>query len=249
MSEAVLYSLEGETVTLTLNRPEQLNALGHDLVEGLHAGLSCAEADNVRHIIINAAGKGFSGGLDLSRLSEQSDADLLFQLVRIEQLLQRIRHSPCSTLALVHGACYGAAADLVLCCRDRIATTDARFLMPGLRFGVVLGTQRLRDVVGEASAYFLLNRHQPFTAAEAREHGFITGIASTAQWPEEITRVIKSVSGFAASAYANRVSSLTPDTRAEDMQALVSSVIGSTGNESIKARLQDYVAVMKARRS
>ena len=185
MTDAVLFELENDTATLTLNRPEQMNALGDALVQGLNAGLDRARDEQARQVVFKAAGRGFSGGLDLSGLDDASDGDVLLRLVRIEQLLQRIRHLPVATVAMVHGACYGAAADLVLCCRYRIATADTRFLMPGLRFGIVLGSRRLRDVLGEPAAYQLLDRVKPFSASEAQETGFVTCLLYTSPSPRD----------------------------------------------------------------
>jgi enoyl-CoA hydratase/carnithine racemase len=248
----VVVSEENTCVSITLNQPSRLNALSAELVDELHQALDQAldhaldqpRASSARLVLFRAAGKGFSGGLDLSALDNESDGDLLLRLVRIEQLLQRVRHANIATAALVHGACYGAAADLVLACRTRIATADARFLMPGMRFGIVLGTRRLRDTVGERAAYQLLDRSAPFKADEALETGFITQIAAEDEWPQVIEQTLKNISGFSASAYAHRVASLTPDTRAADMNALVSSI----ADGSIRARMRDYVETVNAER-
>ncbi len=241
MTKSILYSLQNKVATLTFNEPSQLNSFGRALVEGLHQRLDQATQDNARVIVFRAEGKGFSGGLDLSGLEDESDGDLLLRLVRIEQLLQRIRHLSSSTLALVHGACYGAAADLVLACRVRVATSDARFLMPGLRFGIVLGTQRLRDTVGEPAAYRLLDRSNPFTAAEAMQSHFLTNIAEQEDWQPIIDQHMLDLSQVSAEAYANRVSQLTPDTRSSDMAALVNSM----AHGSIKLRISEYAAMIK----
>ena len=194
--------------------------------------------------MFQANGKGFSGGLDLSCLDTESDGDLLFRLVRIEQVLQRVRHASCATAVFVHGACYGAAADLVLACRTRVAATDARFLMPGMRFGIVLGTRRLRDTLGEGAAYQLLDRLTPFKSDEALATGFVSRIAEKANWPSIVDETQLGLSGFSARAYSHRVASLTGDTRANDMQALVASI----ADGSIKARMRHYVELVNTER-
>lgn len=244
MNPPILVSKERDCATITLNKPEQLNALDSELVDGLHSALDSLQTSAPKLVIFKANGKGFSGGLDLSGLDNESDGDLLFRLVRIEQLLQRVRHASYATAVMVQGACYGAAADLVLACRTRVAANNARFLMPGMRFGIVLGTRRLRDTLGEKNAYQLLDRISPFKAQEALAAGFITRLAEIDEWPDVEKQLLKDISGFSKSAYANRVSSLTPDTRASDMQALVTSI----ADGSIKARMVDYVAQVSAER-
>ena len=237
------YSLTGGVATITLNDSNRLNCFSAQLVNELHSALDKAEADfanadSIRHLVFKAAGKGFSGGLDLSGLDNESDADLLLRLVRIEQLLQRVRHHGGSTMALVHGACYGAAADLVLACQSRIATKDARFLMPGMRFGIVLGTRRLRDTLGEKTAYQLLDRLKPFKAEEALATGFVTSIAEQSDWDNIVQNNVCLLGQYTPEAYATRMQALTPDTRDMDLAALVKSVTDG----SIKQRIAAYVS-------
>lgn len=240
MSSLVDYSAADNVATITLNDPDRLNCFSQQLVNQVHDALDYAENDSVRHVVFRAQGKGFSGGLDLSGLDNETDADLLLRLVRIEQLLQRLRHHSSSTMALVHGACYGAAADLVLSCRSRVATSDARFLMPGMRFGIVLGTGRLRDTLGEAVAYRLLDRLKPFGAEEGLKTGFVTAVAEQREWNKVISENVTLLSQYTPQAYNTRMQVLTPDTRASDMTALVASVTDG----SIKQRMQAYVNSM-----
>ena len=242
MTESVIFTQKGDIASVVLNQSSNLNAFGTDLVEGLHATLDQAEQQQAKFWVLKANGKGFSGGLDLSGLESETDGDLLLRLVRIEQLLQRVRHSSLHSCVMVHGACYGAAADLVLCCRFRVSSPDARFLMPGLRFGIVLGTRRLRDTLGETAAYRLLNRQTPFKANEALETGFLNAVADQSGWDQLIQEQVHRLSIFDQSSIADRVSSLTPDTRDADMTALVTSVL----NGSIKLRMQQYVAEVSA---
>jgi len=116
--------------------------------------------------------------------------------------------------------------------------------MPGLRFGIVLGTRRLRDTIGEVNAYQLLDRIKPFNAEEACETGFITQLAEVENWTDVVNNAHRNLAGFSNIAYANRTNSLTPDTRASDMQALVTSI----AEGSVKQRMLDYVSEVKAER-
>lgn len=243
---AALYSEENGCATVTFNRPAQLNAMSAELVTALHAALDQAEASSsVKQVVFRADGKAFSAGLDLSAIDTETDGDIMLRLVHIEQLLQRVRHARFATVACVNGACYGAAADLVLACRTRIASSDATFLMPGMRFGIVLGTRRLHDTLGERAAYQLLDRLTPFALPQALATGFITESAEAHEWPTVIGTALQNISAFSSSAYALRVASLTPDTRDADMNALVTSIAAG----SIKDRLRSYVESVKADRA
>jgi len=66
----------------------------------------------------------------------------VLRFVRIEMLLQAVATSPARTVALAHGKVFGAGADLFACCHHRIAAAGTTFRMPGLKFGLMLGTRR-----------------------------------------------------------------------------------------------------------
>ena len=241
MTKLVNYELSDNVATVTLNDPDRLNCFSAQLVNELHEALDRTIDDDAQHLVFRAQGKGFSGGFDLSGIEQETDGDLLLRLVRIEQLLQRVRHYNGSTTALIHGACYGAAADLVLACRTRVATATVRFLMPGMKFGIVLGTRRLRDTLGEVNAYQLLDRRKPFNAEEALRTGFVSAVLEQDQWQEFLTDHLDVLNQYTSRAYAQRMQQLTPDTRDSDMAALV----GSVTDGSIRKRLQAFVASMK----
>ena len=236
------FSFDACIARITLQREEKLNAFDHNLVEGLHHALDQAETQKARLIVFEAAGKGFSGGLDLSNLDTQSDGDLLLRVVRIEQFLQRVHHNQAATLALVHGSCFGAAADLVLACDARVAAPNARFRMPGAHFGLILGTRRLSDKVGEKNARCLLLSDTPFDAETARKTGFVTAIESPEHWPDHVNNLAKRICQLSPGTYSRLSARLIHDSRSEDMAALIESVTDG----SIKSRMIDYQARMLA---
>ena len=145
---AVIITHHNGVTSCTLNRPDKLNALNADMVEGLLQAMKEATAKDSQLVVFQGAGRAFCAGFDLSDLADMSDADLLFRFVRIETLLQAIYTARMPTLALVHGRCFGAGADIVASCSQRIASADSSFRMPGLQFGIVLGTRRLAALIG-----------------------------------------------------------------------------------------------------
>ncbi|MEQ1714110.1 MAG: enoyl-CoA hydratase/isomerase family protein, partial [Hyphomicrobium sp.] len=140
MSDSLIVARSGHRTMLTLNRPERVNALDAALVEALLAALASAARDGTRIVVFRGAGKGFSAGFDFSGLDAQSDGDLVLRFIRLEQMLQAVWSAPFVTMAIAHGPCFGAAADLVAASTIRIASDDTGFRMPGLRFGIALGT-------------------------------------------------------------------------------------------------------------
>ena len=96
----------GTTLTLTLERPEKMNALSGALVEALLAELEEAHVDGTRLVVFRGEGKNFSAGFDFSDYESQSEGDLLLRFTRVEQLLQMVHFAPFTVvgLALATGA-------------------------------------------------------------------------------------------------------------------------------------------------
>ncbi len=171
---------------LTLDRPDKRNALSADLVEALIQAVDEAERQQISLLVLRGEGKNFSAGFDFTDVEQHSEGDLLLRFVRIETLLQKLTYSPCATLALAHGQNFGAGVDLLAACRTRIADAQALFRMPGLQFGLALGTRRLAQIVGAQQAHALLATSQTFDAARALEMGFVQEIRSPQDWPARI---------------------------------------------------------------
>ena len=175
---------------LTLNRPENRNALSSDLVEALLISVQSAHAQQVPLLVLQGAGSNFSAGFDFTDFEQQSEGDLLLRFVRIEQLLQAVAYGPSTTLVLAHGTNFGAGVDLIAACRHRVATPASRFRMPGLQFGLALGTRRLAQRIGEAHAYRVLETSLLFDGAEALAMGLVQTLADTTQWPQQLETAI-----------------------------------------------------------
>src|SRR5688572_31115635 len=125
-----------------------------------------AGGDGTRLLILDGAGNHFCAGFDFTDYQNASDGDLALRFIRIETLLQALYHAPYETLALAHGRVFGAGADLVASCGVRVAAPDTAFRLPGLRFGVVLGTRRLASRIGTDNARDVLSASRTFDAEE-----------------------------------------------------------------------------------
>jgi len=238
MSAAVDVQVDDGTWTITLGRPEKLNALDAATVDALLVEVEKANARGARLLVLRGAGRSFCAGFDLSNLEDQSEADLLLRFVRIELLLQAIATSPARTLALAHGKVFGAGVDLVAACRHRVAAPDARFRMPGLKFGLVLGTRRFAEIVGHETARKVLEESSSFGVDEARAMHFIHDVADAGTWDSVIAAAGKTASNLDDTARGDlyrAVSTLQPDT---DLATLVRSA----ARPGLKQRLMRYAA-------
>jgi enoyl-CoA hydratase len=222
MSE-LLVETSGSVVTLTLNRPEKMNALSGSLVDALIEAIDAAEKRGTSLLVMRGEGRNFSAGFDFGGFEEQSEGDLVLRFVRIEQLLQKLYHAPFDTLALAHGKNFGAGVDIICSCSRRIATQGASFQMPGLKFGLVLGTRRYAARVGNGLARRVLQEGIAFTSTEALTSGFLTGVVDQGEWAADIAAATRAAEALPADAKARLFAATTPDTRDADMAELVRS--------------------------
>ena len=165
---------------LRLQRPERGNALGPMLVEGLISAASEAFANaSVHTLVLQGEGRHFCTGFDLSDLATLSDADLLLRLVRIETLLAMLWHAPIRTVAQAKGRTWGAGADLLVACEQRLVGSDTTLRFPGAQFGLVLGTRRLAERIGADAARALVLEGGELDATQALALGLASRITDS----------------------------------------------------------------------
>jgi enoyl-CoA hydratase/carnithine racemase len=226
-----------DTWTLTLNRPDKRNALSATLVESLILGIEQAHQSGARLIVIKGEGKNLSAGFDFSGVEQQSEGDLLLRFVRIETMFQMLINSPAQTLCFAHGRNFGAGVDLFAACRERVSTADSSFYMPGLKFGLVLGTHRLASLVGNTAAQQLLLRAGPFLADEAQACGLVTQIAAQEAWAQ-----VTSDARITASALEQRTQEhLCQVLRGDHADQSLAALVRSASHPGLKARIASYL--------
>jgi enoyl-CoA hydratase/carnithine racemase len=230
---------DGGVWTLTLSRPEKRNALSAELVERLSDAVARAHAGAARVLVFRGEGKNFSAGFDFSGVEGESEGDLLLRFVRIEELLQAVAASPCLTVGLAHGRNFGAGVDLLAACRVRVAAADATFRMPGLRFGLVLGTRRFAAIVGGERARRILEAASTFDAGEAQEMGFVHRIVERDGWPEAIGAAGETAAPSALDD-VTRASLYRVLSRADD-NADLADLVRSAARPGLKARIAAYL--------
>ena len=237
MSDELEVHTRERTWTFTLNRPQKLNALNAGLVDALIDAVARAHEAQARLLVFRGAGKSFSAGFDLSDLEAQSEGDLVLRFARIEMLLQAIAASPAQTMALAHGKVFGAGVDLFAVCRHRIATAEAVFRMPGLKFGLVLGTRRFGDIVGHERARRVLEQTSSFSAPEAEAMGFATHLADTADWD----RLIQGAESAAEALDDDTRSTLYRVLRRDEDDRDLATLVRSAARAGLKSRLKRYL--------
>jgi len=222
---------------ITLARPEKMNALSEELVEALIAAVDAAHARDDDLIVFRGAGRNFSAGFDFGGVDEQSEGDLLLRFVRLEILLQKVARSPALTLALAHGKNFGAGVDLFAACMLRVAAPDSTYRMPGLKFGLLLGTRRFAALVGADAARDVLTHTRTFDANEAKTLGFATDICAPEDWDDCIAHARTSAQALSTQARRQLYAALAPETADADLALLARSA----AQPGLKARIRAYL--------
>lgn len=155
--ETVEYQREGSLALITLNRPDKHNAIDAAMMQELAAALDAAEADEaVRAVVLHGAGRSFSSGFQIGTL-DRSSPDAVRRGLRADfDLILRFWDSPKPTVAAVHGYCLGGAFELALACDTTVASADALFGEPELKFGSGIVALLLPWVTGPKQAKQIL---------------------------------------------------------------------------------------------
>ena len=179
----VLVEQRGRALVVTLNRPEQANALSQALVEQLgELGRRLHAHSDVRVIILTGAGeRNFCAGADLKERQRMSDEDVRRMLRLYRTCLGWIETCKIPTIAAINGAALGGGLELALMCDLRVAVPDAKLGLPETSLGVIPaagGTQRLPRLIGEARAKELILLCPRIDAAQALHYGLINRVCA-----------------------------------------------------------------------
>src|SRR5580692_7148180 len=231
-TDTLLLDRDGPVATLTINRPDRLNAVTFAMFSRLPALLAEAEAmDGIRVLVVRGAGrKSFSAGADISefetaRTTPQQAAVYDNAVLAAEEALARF---PAPTIAAIHGHCYGGGCALALACDLRFASSGARFAITPAKLGIVYplrATKRLIDAVGPSRAKFILMSGLDIDAARAAAIGLVDEVDDD---------VDAAVSDFAAI-----VAGRSGVTQRAVKQTVARVLDGATADDDAQAALRD----------
>jgi 2-(1,2-epoxy-1,2-dihydrophenyl)acetyl-CoA isomerase len=189
----VEVSFEAGVLTITLNRPDVLNALNREVHQGIFDALERARADDaVRAVVITGAGRGFCVGQDLQEFAGGAGdvAQNLRENYHRNVLAIRALDKP--VIAAVNGAAAGAGMSLALACDVRIASRSASFVPAFIKIGLIPdsgGTWLVRRLLGAARAFEWLTTGRRLGADEAREWGLVSEVVEDDELPERMHEV------------------------------------------------------------
>ena len=170
--------LESNIFTITINRPDKLNALNRTVLDELDNVIDSVYADdNIKAVIITGAGeKAFIAGADISEFISVEDNEGVSLAKRGQALFFRIENCPKPVIAAVNGFALGGGCELAMACHFRLASTNAKFGQPEVNLGLIPGyggTQRLTMHIGKGKAMELMMTGNMIDADEAKSLGLI----------------------------------------------------------------------------
>ena len=197
---------ERGVATLTLNRPQQFNALSQEMMAALQTEFEALADDaSVRVVVIGAQGKAFCPGHDLKQMKANPSLEyyqsLFAQCTKLMMTIQRL-HAP--VIARVHGIATAAGCQLVAMCDLAVASSYAKFAVSGINVGLFCSTPgvALSRNVGRKQAFEMLVTGDFIDAETARERGLVNRVVPADQLDAEIDKLITSILSKPGSALA-----------------------------------------------
>lgn len=177
MNDLVTYETEGPLATITLNRPHKLNALNSETIVELDRLIGVAAADdNIKVLLLAAAGRAFSAGYDITdEIEDGTESALEWRAVlrRDADVTMRLWAFPKPTIAVVQGYCLAGGCELAMACDLIIAADDAQFGEPEILYGSGPVTLLMPFILGQKKTNELLFTGERITAADALAAGLI----------------------------------------------------------------------------
>jgi enoyl-CoA hydratase len=207
MYQTLLATLENGIYTITINRPDKLNALNKDVFTDLNKALDEIESNaGIKSVIITGAGpKAFVAGADISEFGGLNKEQAMALAKRGQDIFARIENSPKPIVAAVNGFALGGGCELAMACHFRIASENAKFGQPEVNLGLIPGyggSQRLVQLVGKGRAIELLITANMIDANTALQYGLVNYVTTTEELLNKTRAVLDLINSKAPLAVA-----------------------------------------------
>lgn len=250
MTSDVLESCDQGVVTLTLNRPDRLNALSPAMLSGLAAAFTRIAADPAaRVVLLTGAGRAFCAGGDVKRMADGAidyhASDAVAVLRAKMDIARQLHELPQPTIAMVNGPAAGAGLSLALACDLRIAGTSARFVTGFAKVGLpgdFGGSYFLTAVVGAAKARELYLTGDALDAPAAERAGLVTRVVPDTALLDETLALARRLAAGPPLAYGLMKRNLT----AAQQQSLASILDLEAQHQTEASRSADHREAARA---
>ena len=196
--EFVTYEVADRIATITVNRPDKLNALNDVVMAEIDAAFAQAKADgSVGLVILTGAGdKAFVAGADIGELATQTVRSGKDKSLRGQAVLANIENLGKPVIAMINGFAFGGGLELALACHLRTLAAETRIGLPEVGLSIIPGyggTQRLPRIVGRGRALEMILTGGQFDAETAMRFGLVNRVAPAAELTEVTHKLAKQI--------------------------------------------------------
>jgi len=197
--ETIRLAFDGDVATLTVDRPDRLNALNVDTLEAIEEALDEADAEGARALVLTGAGDdAFVAGADISYMRELSTPEAQAYAELGHRVADKIERFPAPVIAAINGYAFGGGCELALACDLRVASEDAVLGQTEIDLGIVPGwggSQRLPRLVGDEIARRLIFFGERVDAQDAHEHGLVGEVVAADQLDDRVADLAAELAG------------------------------------------------------
>jgi enoyl-CoA hydratase/carnithine racemase len=191
MTEDILFSVDGAVATITLNRPQKLNAVTPEMADAIvEAVTTCNDSDKIRCVIVTGVGdRSFCAGSDIRELDTYETP---WQFRNRPDYCDAIRKLLKPSIAAINGYCFGGGLETAMSCDIRIASANAQFAAPEIKLGWIGGggmAMHLAHSVGMSNAALMIMTGDPIPADRALSWGLVSGVFAQAELMHEARRI------------------------------------------------------------
>lgn len=246
--EFLTFAVADKIATITVNRPDKLNALNDATIKELGVAIDEARArDDVGAVILTGAGRAFVAGADISELNGQTPLAATARSRAGQNVFRKFETSPKPTIAAVNGFALGGGCELAMSCHMRIASEFAKLGQPEAKLGIVPGyggTQRLPRLVGRGAALRLLLTGEIIDANEAYRLGLVDQVVPAAKLMETVTALLNAMMANAPIAIAGCIEAVDRglETSLEEGLRIESDAFGAlSSTEDVREGMQAFL--------
>ncbi len=195
----LLFSVDNGIATITINRPDKMNALNKDVIADLSKAFDEVYSNKeIRSVILTGAGpKAFVAGADISEfLSLDAAGGSALGRIGQEEVFNKIENCPKPVVAAVNGFALGGGCELAMACHFRLAGENAKFGQPEVNLGLIPGyggTQRLTSLVGKGRAMELCMSSRMVDANEALSIGLVNHVTTAENLLEKTNEILTTI--------------------------------------------------------
>jgi len=209
----ILFGVEDQVATVTINRPDKLNALNGQVLDELKEVFKTIEnRDDILGVFLTGAGqKAFVAGADIRELSELDEKSGEKVSRKGQKVFKKIENLRKPVIAVVNGYALGGGAELAMACHMRVAATKAVFGQPEVGLGLIPGyggTQRLTRLVGRTRAMEMILTGEPIQADQALEFGLVNRVVEKENLMDEAEGLMNAILGNSPVAVGNAIAAI-----------------------------------------